>query len=281
MPSKTAIKKPTALIPAPLFIMALISSVLLLLVGGGLFFVPEFARPRWVWSLTPFNTRFLGAVYLTALIGLSFLLVTRRALSARLIVPLMWVFTTVVLVVSFLHVGQFDPARRATAIWFGVYGADCLGSSYYLGRYGKHMFAASEHVPGLWKRYLWLQAIFLGVYGLGLLLLPARFGLFWPWPLDAFHCQIYSAMFLTGATGAALLARHATALEFWAFGLIQATLSGFVVAGVVIVDRAVRKIDWESFGNWAWMGAFVLLGLAGLAMVWESLQINKLKDHNV
>ena len=254
MPSKNAIQNSAASMPMPLVIMALISSLLLLLVGGSLFFFPEFARSRWVWSLTPFNTRFLGAIYLASLVALSMLLVThRRALASRLMVPMMWVFTTVVLVVSCLQIEQFDLTRRTTAIWFGVYAADCLGSSYYLWHYRKPIFTVSQPLPRRWQRYLQWQAAVLGVYGFGLLLLPAQFGLFWPWPLDALHCQLYSAMFLTGAAGAALLARQATAMEIWAFGLIQLTLSSLVLVGVVIVDLAVRRINWGSFGNWAWM----------------------------
>ena len=271
MPSKNAIQNSAASMPMPLVIMALISSLLLLLVGGSLFFFPEFARSRWVWSLTPFNTRFLGAIYLASLVALSMLLVThRRALASRLMVPMMWVFTTVVLVVSCLQIEQFDLTRRTTAIWFGVYAADCLGSSYYLWHYRKPIFTVSQPLPRRWQRYLQWQAAVLGVYGFGLLLLPAQFGLFWPWPLDALHCQLYSAMFLTGAAGAALLARQATAMELWAFGLIQLTLSGLVLVGVVIVDLAVRRINWGSFGNWAWMGAVLLLAIAGLALVLAS-----------
>ena len=271
MPSKNAIQNSAASMPMPLVIMALISSLLLLLVGGSLFFFPEFARSRWVWSLTPFNTRFLGAIYLASLVALSMLLVThRRALASRLMVPMMWVFTTVVLVVSCLQIEQFDLTRRTTAIWFGVYAADCLGSSYYLWHYRKPIFTVSQPLPRRWQRYLQWQAAVLGVYGFGLLLLPAQFGLFWPWPLDALHCQLYSAMFLTGAAGAALLARQATAMEIWAFGLIQLTLSGLVLVGVVIVDLAVRRINWGSFGNWAWMGAVLLLAIAGLALVLAS-----------
>ena len=270
MPSKNAIQNPTASMPMPLVIMALTSSLLLLLVGGSLFFFPEFARSRWVWSLTPFNTRFLGAIYLASLVGLSMLLVMRRALAVRLMVPMMWVFTTVVVVVSCLQIEQFDLTRRTTAIWFGVYAADCLGSSYYLWHYRKPIFTVSQPLPRRWQRYLQWQAAVLGVYGFGLLLLPAQFGLFWPWPLDALHCQLYSAMFLTGAAGAALLARQATAMEIWAFGLIQLTLSSLVLVGVVIVDLAVRRINWGSFGNWAWMGAVLLLAIAGLALVLAS-----------
>ncbi len=258
----------------PLFIMALISSLLLVLVGGSLFFFPEAARSRWVWSLTPFNTRFLGAIYLTSLVGLSILLVTRRVLSVRLIVPIMWIFTTVVFVVSCLQIEQFDLARRATAIWFGLYAADCFGSSYYLWHYRRQIFMVSGHLPRHWHLYLQLQAAFMGIYGFGLLLLPTLFGGFWPWPLDVFHCQLYSAIVLTGAAASALLTRQPTPMQLCMLGLIQTTLSGLVLAGVVIVDIAVRAINWVSFNTWAWMGTFALLGIVGLALMLEARSLS-------
>ena len=272
-PVKNKTKVRNASIPMPLFTMALISSLLLLVVGSSLFFFPDFARPRWVWSLTPFNTRFLGAIYLTSLVGLSLLLLLRTAIPARLIVLMTWVFTTVILLVSCLQIEQFDLARRTTGIWFGLYSADCLIASYYLWRYGRQRFAELQRLPYKWRLYLQFQAGFLGIYGLGLLVLPARVGLFWPWPLDTFHSQLYSAIFLVGALGAALLARKAAVVELWVFGVIQLAFSGFVISGVWLVDRAVQKIDWGLFGNWVWFGAFVLLGITGLGMIWQSRRL--------
>ena len=132
-PCDRKVKGVNAPIPIPLWGMALISSLLLLLVGGGLYFFPDFARSPSLWSLTPYNTRFLGAIYLTALVSLTLLLLTRRAVPARLIVPMMWVFTTVILLVSGSQIEQFDLNRRATAIWFWLYLADCVGASYSSG----------------------------------------------------------------------------------------------------------------------------------------------------
>lgn len=272
-PSDRKTKYTNAPIPYPLWIMALISSLLLFLVGGSLFFFPDFARPRWVWSLTPFNTRFLGAIYLTALVSLSLLLLLRRAIPARLIVPMMWVFTTVILLVSCLQTEQFDMTRRSTGIWFWLYIADCIGSSYYLWRYSRRIFTGLLHLPRRWSVYLQLQAGFLGIYGLGLLVLPTIFGSFWPWPLNSFHSQLYSAIFLTGAVGAALLSRQTAAMELWVLGVIQAVFSGFVIAGVLVVDLAVHKIDWGLFGNWAWMGAIALLGVMGLGLIGQAWRL--------
>jgi hypothetical protein len=47
----------------------------------------------------------------------------------------------------------------------------------------------------------------LAGYGVGLLASPATVTGFWPWPIDAFQCRIYSAIFLTLALASALAAR--------------------------------------------------------------------------
>lgn len=254
-------------VPALLSTLALISIVLLALVGGGLFFFPQFIQDRWIWPLTPFNTRFLGAIYLTALVSLTNLIFGNRAVLARLIVPMMWIFTTVVLLASCLHLEQFSPLRRASDLWFWVYLIDCVGASYYLGYFKERSFPNLRQLPALWPAVLGIQAGLLGVYGLGFLIFPETTSSTWSWPLDSFHARLYSSIFLTGAVGSALLAKRASAAECRALGVIQITFSGLVLAGVGIVDSAVNKMDWRLLANWIWVGAISLPGIIGLGLI--------------
>ncbi len=265
----------TSLLPPLLLTLATISIILLVIVGGSLFFFPQLLQPRWLWPLAPFNARFLGAIYLTALVSLLSMVLARRATLTRLIIPMMWVFTTVVLTVSCLQLQQFTIARKATDIWFGLYLVDCIAASYYWGYYRQQTYEGLRRLPKLWSVGLGLQAGILSAYGLGLLLMPETVGSWWTWPLDAFHSQLYSSIFLTGAVGAAILSRGATAIELKALGTIQMTFSIFVLVGVWVVDSAVNKIDWSAWGNWAWMGAIALLGIAGLALIKQSLRMGK------
>ena len=256
----------------PLLLMMLVSAsiVLLLLVGGGLFFFPDFLSTLWLWPLTPFNLRFLGAIYLTSLIALVNLVLARQDTLIRLIVPMMWVFTTVVLLVSCLHLEQFAASRRATDIWFWLYVVDCVGASYYLGFFRQQSFAGLRQLPRAWSVGLGIQAGLLGAYGLGLLLFPATTGSSWSWSLDTFHARLYSAIFLAGAMGSALLSRRAKAIECQALGVIQVTFSVLVLAGVWVVDRAGSKIDWSLTHNWIWLGMMLLFGIGGLGLIHQS-----------
>lgn len=262
-------------LPPMLLAMVMVSIVLLILVGGSLFCFPAFAQSYWVWPLKPFNTRFLGAIYLTSLMGLVSLVLSRRVALARLIIPMMAVFTTIVLMVSCLQLQQFNAERRATDLWFWLYLVDCVGAGYYCG------YLRTQHCPGLrrlptpWAVGLGVQSGILGAYGLSLLLAPAATGSGWLWPLDVFHAQLYSAIFLAGSVGSALLSRWTTAIATKTLGVIQVTFSSLVLLGTWVVDRDVQGIDWNLVVNWAWVGAIALLGLMGLGLIKQSVDAVK------
>ena len=256
----------------PLLLMALVftSIILLSIVGGGLFFFPDALGSRWVWPLTPFNLRFLGAIYLTSLIALVSFVLARQDTITRLIVPMMWVFTTVVLLVSCLHLEQFSASRRATDIWFWLYLIDCVGASYYLGVFRQQSFRGLRRLPRAWSIGLGVQAGLLGAYGLGLLIFPTTTSSSWSWSLDTFHSRLYSSIFLAGAVGSALLAQRAKPIECRALGVIQVAFSVLVFAGVWLVDKVGSKIDWGLTSNWTWLGMMVLFGIVGLGLIHQS-----------
>lgn len=254
-----------------------ISTLLLVLVGGALFFFPEVARPRWVWTIAPYNTGFLGAVYLSAVVPLSIVLWVRRWSPVRLILPMLLTFVTQLLVVSFIYSEAFDLQRRATGLWFGLYLADTLVATYYLGRFWARSAPKTGRTFG-WSRLLKVQAAIFGFYGVGLLLLPATFGSFWPWTLDAFHGRLYSAIFTSGAVGCGLLARAATRTELRALGSLQVALGSLVVAALLRVDAQVGKVDWSAPGTWIWLALF--FGLAALGATTIAIARQSLGSHS-
>ena len=272
-PRLAQLRSPSSKIPPLLLALVMVSVVLLIIVGGSLFFLPELAQSRWVWLLLPFNTRFLGAIYLTSLLGLVSLVISRRITLARLIIPMMAMFTSIVLMVSSLQLQQFNPERRLTDLWFWLYWLDCVGATYFCGYLKSYDFSSVRRLPRPWSVGLGVQAGILGAYGLSLLLSPVAAGASWLWPLDVFHSQLYSAIFLAGALGSALLSRKATAGEARSLGAIQVTFSSLVLLGLWLVDREVQRIDWGSFGTWAWVGAIALLGLSGIGLIRHSISI--------
>jgi hypothetical protein len=120
----------------------------------------------------------------------------------------------------------------------------------------------------------------LGGYGLGLLLAPALFSAFWPWTIDDFHGQIYSAIFLTGAVAMFILSRAVAPVELLTVGLTQITLGLFAIAGMIIVDASVHKIGWSLPGTWMWLGMFALLVITGLGKLWWFLESRRQASTN-
>ena len=140
--------------------------IVVLLVGAGLFFVPDLVKPRWPWPLAPFNARFLGSFYLAELVAMVALLVWNRWSPARMILVMAFVFTLVVSATSLINLGQFNFARKAPWIWFVVYAGSAVVSGLFLWNARASPPVAAVVSGAGWRRYLQAEAILLGLYGL-------------------------------------------------------------------------------------------------------------------
>lgn len=262
--------------PLPLLLRLVILVAFLLLIAAGvsLFLLPDFARAHWAWQLTPFNTRFLGAIYLAGLVPITMLLLKGRSTPTRLVIAMLFVFATNITLVSFFYLDRFIFARKVTGIWFWIYITLTVIAAYYLPRYRNLSLSRSIQLSSVWRTYLWLQAIVLGMYGLGLIIAPSSFSAFWPWKLDNFHAQLYSSIFLTGAVGSLILSSAAAKIELLTLGLTQAVFGLLVIVGIAITDLSLDKIDWYLPGTWLWFKAFAVLSIAGILIMWHSLQQN-------
>lgn len=241
---------------------------LVVLAGAALFFLPGIIGAVWPWQLTPFNARFLGAVYLAELSIVVILLFDNRWAPGRIILPMAFVFTLIVTVISLLYLERFNLQRIVTWLWFFLYLVPLTASAYFIWLYRNWPASEQKQMPSPWRNYLLGQGIVFFLYGIGLLLAPSVFAGFWPWPIDDFHGRVYSAIFLTGATGSFLTWKSAAPSEVLSFGVSQFALGLFAILGLVIVDASVHRVTWSSAGTWLWIAAFADLLVAGAAMVW-------------
>lgn len=258
-------------IPIGLQLLWLISGLLLTWVGCSLFFGLGPLPSRWLWPLPPFSARFSGAVYLSALWPLAIALWHRRWSSARLILPMLTVFTTMVTLISLFNLNLFTVPRRGVGIWWFLYIAESIGSSYFLWRYWHQI----KRTYTLAKKPLWTYVRTKGwillLYGVALLLLPTVFSGFWPWKLAEFQGRFYSTIFMSGGLGLLWLGR--TAVEWVILGVTQLSLGGLAIIGTLWVNGQVNKIDWSQPGVWLWFALFTELTIAGLWMLWQALHI--------
>ncbi len=242
---------------------------LILVAGATLFIYPDLIGPRWPWDIfkTPFNTRFLGAIYLSECVTIGLLIIINRWAPSRIAFPMAITFAVVVTAVSFLHLDRFDFKRVAGWAWFVVYIAPIIVWAIYYWPRRDMPAPHAMNTPRGWQLYLWLQAAVEGIYGLGLLILPATFSAFWPWKFDDFHAQVYSSVFIVAAIGSVLVSQRAAAHDFLLMGVTQLMLGITAILSVVIVDAQNHKARWGEVGSWVWVAGFAVMALAGVAMI--------------
>jgi hypothetical protein len=175
-------------------------------------------------------------------------------------------FTALVLVVSLVHLDRFHLSSPSTWLWLLLYAGIPANAAYSLWRSRRAPPVGAWRFGSRWQAFLLGQALTLGAYGAGLLVVPEWSAAFWPWPVDAFHARLYSAAFLTPALGTLLLIRAAARDEALALGLAQVTLGALPILGLVAVDAQVRRVDWTAGGTWLWVGALSMVFLAGVGL---------------
>jgi hypothetical protein len=239
--------------------------------GAGLFFIPSLAAALWPWELFPFNARFLGAVYSASCISAVMQTAHGRWSPARLVTPMILVFTAVIMILSFGYLSVFDFQRWEVWVWFALYIIIPVNCALHLWLYRNLPPADSLPTPAVARNILLTQAIVLSVFGLALLLAPAFAKNFWSWKIDIFHAQLYSVTFLTPAIGTFLLAKTGSKTEWLTMGMTQIVLGLFPILGVLIVDANIIKgVDWSAAGTWVWMAVFAGIFAIGLWMIKES-----------
>ncbi|OHV87335.1 hypothetical protein ORS3428_22170 [Mesorhizobium sp. ORS 3428] len=257
--------------PATLRLFSLVV-IIVLAVGAGLFFAPVLVKPRWPWVLTPFNARFLGGFYTAEMVVMAALLFWNRWSPGRLVLVMALIFTVIVSVASFINLGYFNFARKAPWLWFLVYLASVVVSALFLWRARDRPSAKGVTLNPVWRGYMAVESAILGLYGAGLLLFPLTFSSIWPWPVDAFHAQVYSAIFLAGAGGIYLVWRSAPREELLVLGLAQFLVGLLAILGLAITDAAVHRIDWGAAGTLCWLALFGWIGISGVFKLYAAFR---------
>ncbi len=243
----------------------------LLVAGGGLLVANPTVIGVWPWPLLPFNLRFLGALYTAALVAALLQALHARWAPARIVTTMIFVFTLVVTALSFVHLDRFDFALPQVWVWFVLYLGVCANAGWHLWRYRNWTTEAPPADPGA-RRWLGLLALASGGYGLLLLVAPAVGATIWPWRIDAFHAQLYSVAFLTPAAGALMLARSAAPVDWRTLGATLLAWGALPPLALVVVDLALRRVDWKAVGPWAWLSLCAAIAVAGAWMLIRGLQ---------
>jgi hypothetical protein len=253
-----------------LYAVTAVESFVLLVAGVGLLLFPSFFRPLWPWELSPFNALLLGAIYSASLIATAIVVYLKRWAPVRVVIPMIFVFTAIILVVCLIYIDKFDIQYWGAWVWFFLYILIPANAAFHIWLYRSLKPINPSPLPSPWRGVLLVPTILLGVYGLGLLVAPEPFSSFWPWQIDDFHGQMYSVLYITPAVGAVLLFRAAASIELLTLGLTQVVGGVVPIVGLWIIDNQVDKIDWSASGTWLWIGSFAIILITGIGLVWQS-----------
>jgi hypothetical protein len=237
--------------------------------AAALFLAPTSTNPIWAWPIPPFNARYVGAVYFAAFLPLLVMAIRGRWAPGRMVLWMIFVFTSLILVVMVVHRSAFDWSRPVTwAFWF-LYLFFPIASALFLRRLRSWGAADAQATPPGWSVMIPGIALGLGVYGLALLAIPSTATGFWPWPVDAFHARIYAATFVTPAVGAWLIRKAGNPWEYITLGLTLATLGLFSIVGTVWTSATVppeRQVDYGALGTIVFMAMNAALIVVGVAL---------------
>ncbi|HEX5780097.1 MAG TPA: DUF4383 domain-containing protein [Xanthobacteraceae bacterium] len=243
-----------------------IEVLVLLGAGGGLLLVPADMAAIWPWKLTPFNAGFLGAIYLASAAPTISLVLIGRWAPARVVVPMIFLFSAVVLAVSLVYLDRFIPGNPSTWLWFLLYVGIPLNAAWHIRLY-RDLPPAGPPWPAPQRAALLAFQAALALYGLALLAAPGAATAFWPWPIDAFHGRVYSVVFLTPSIGLWLLARAGDRAETAAMAATLLVGGVLAIAALAAVDLRAYRIVWSAPGTLLWLAIFGAIACAGVLLL--------------
>lgn len=271
-------------IPAYLRFVTAIECCVVFMAASLLFFFPVLAEKMWAWAIPPFNARFVGAIYFAAYLPLLIFWFTSRWTPGRLVLWMIFVFTSLIMVVMLIHWDSFAWERLSTfLIFWPLYFFLPINSIIFLLRSRGMPVPNPVEMPSIWRIVLTIFAFSGVLYGVGLLFAPEALTSFWPWHVDAFHGRIYASAFITPAAGAWILSRRPGARsEYLIFGLNLLAGGILPIIGTLMTNIGSppdRQIAFDDPGTWMFFMLFSLTGIVGaiqLALV--SQKSNKLEN---
>jgi hypothetical protein len=253
-------------------VLLVVAGVLVLLAGVQLYLGPTRTDTWFAWTIgAPMTAVFLGASYWAAAV-IEWVAASRRSWAdARIAVPGVFVFTTLTLVVTLVHLGAFHlgpenaPATRAvTWAWITVYAAVPVLMATLWWRQARVTGPdppRTAPLSALLRGTLVAQAAVLLPAGTWLLLAPTSAATWWPWPLTPLTGRAIGAWLVSLGVVAAhgLVERDAVRFRPAAAGSVA-----FLVLQVVALARfgdALRG-GASTVGYLVVLGTFAITGVA-------------------
>ncbi len=241
-------------------LILLAASILVLSAGLDLTLLTEQTATSFAWTIQSFMTAaFLGAGYLASFI-LEFLAYREKTwANARVAVPSVFLFTTLTLVATLLHLDKFHlnspvvSAMVAAYLWLAIYIAVPIALLilliYQIRLHG--LTPKRKATLNTWMRLvLAAQGTIMLVTGITLFISPATGSTFWPWALTPLTSRAIGAWLI----GIGVIALHMT----WENDHVRNRI-GYISYAVLGILQAVSLVRYAGEVNWSMAGSWVYL----------------------
>lgn len=257
-----------------------ITASVVILGGVQLYLLTESTEKYFAWTIAvPISAAVLGAFYFTGA-PLLFLYAAQKSWArTRAILPGMFVFVTMILIMTLTHLDEFhlqsdDPSSAVTSaiIWLVLYIVEppALALLYWLQRRQPGTDPpVVEPLPNWLRAYFGAVGSLFVVLGVALFLLPATMADIWPWPLAELSSMAFGSWF----TGLGLVMAFTTITENDLDRLFPASTGYAILGGLHLVAIARYSGDID-FGNvLAWIDAALFASLLVIGIYGAVLSI--------
>jgi hypothetical protein len=261
---------------APAMRRLLYAAAVLVFLAGVQLYVFPLRTDRWfAWTIgSPMTAVFLGASYWSAVALEVGAARAARWSDARIAVPAVFVFTTLTLVVTVVHLDLFHldgdlplSTRAVTWTWLAVYVLVpvLMVMAWIVQRRLPDEPAAPSGLPGVVRAVLVaLAAVLIGT-GVALLVWPTWADAAWPWALTPLTARAVGAWLVGLGTAAA----HARLLDDRrSLRILAATGATFAVLQATALVRHGSEVDWSGAPAAAYVAVLVTLAaVSGWALL--------------
>jgi hypothetical protein len=228
--------------------------------------IPERVDKAIPWLVPPLHARFIGAIYLSAVLLMGSAMLAQKFDEVRVATIMVSIWTGALFIISLFYLSEFDFSRGPVLFWFGAYIAyPIYGFWIAWTQRATHDEMANPSLPNWIRTYLVVQGVLLTTLSLALFFSPELMLGVWPWNITRMLAQIYSGPFLSFGVGSLLLSRRQT----WSEVRIGVTGICLLALGVLLASIMHRSLFSASNpSTWIWFGGFTLVAIVlGMAIL--------------
>ena len=221
--------------------------------------IPELVDKAIPWLVPPFHARFIGAIYLSAVVMMGSSMMAHKYDEVRVATIMVSIWTGALFIISLFYLSEFDFSRGPVLFWFGAYIAyPIIGFWIAWTQRATRDESASPSLPNWIRNYFFAQGLIVTALALALLLAPEFMLTVWPWKITRMLAQIYSGPFLAFGLGSLMLSRQRT----WHEVRIVAAGMFTLAVGVLVASSVHRSLfTVSSLSTLIWFGGFSLVAL--------------------